>query len=31
LQRETLSARLELLLIRIALYVALAGDFQSSP
>jgi outer membrane protein TolC len=29
LQRATLSARLELLLIRISLYLALAGDFES--
>ena len=28
LQRETLNARLELLLIRVSLYLALAGDFQ---
>ncbi|MCO8121151.1 TolC family protein [Stieleria sp. TO1_6] len=28
LQRETLSARLELLLIRVSLYLALAGDFE---
>lgn len=31
LQRETLSARLELVLTRIALYVALAGDFETRP
>ena len=31
LQRETLSARLELLLIRIGLYLALAGDFDTCP
>ncbi len=31
LQRSVLSARLELLLIRINLYVALAGDFESYP
>jgi outer membrane protein TolC len=29
LQRETLSARLDLVLTRIALYLALAGDFES--
>ena len=31
LQRDTLSARLDLILIRIALYLALAGDFESPP
>jgi outer membrane protein TolC len=31
LQRETLSARLELVLNRIALYLALAGDFEMRP
>lgn len=31
LQRETLTARLELLLIRVSLYLALAGDFQPRP
>jgi len=31
LQREVLSARLELVLNRIALYLALAGDFESRP
>lgn len=31
LQRETLSARLELVLIRIGLYLALAGDFDTRP
>ncbi len=31
LQRETLSARLELIQIRIALYLALAGDFEPRP
>jgi NodT family efflux transporter outer membrane factor (OMF) lipoprotein len=31
LQRETLSARLELVLIRIALYLSLAGDFEPRP
>jgi len=31
LQREVLAARLELLLIRIGLYVALAGDFDTTP
>lgn len=31
LQRETLSARLDLILIRIGLYLALAGDFDSGP
>jgi NodT family efflux transporter outer membrane factor (OMF) lipoprotein len=31
LQRDTLSARLELLLIRVALYQALAGDFEPCP
>lgn len=31
LQRETLSARLDLLLIRIGLYLALAGDFDTCP
>lgn len=31
LQRETLSARLELHLIRVALYLALAGDFEPRP
>ena len=31
LQRETLSARLELILIRIGLYLALAGDFDTRP
>lgn len=31
LQREALSARLELLLIRIGLYLALAGDFDPCP
>ncbi|QDS94001.1 Toluene efflux pump outer membrane protein TtgI precursor [Roseimaritima multifibrata] len=31
LQRETLSARLELILIRINLYLALAGDFDTRP
>lgn len=31
LQRATLSARLELILIRIQLYLALAGDFESLP
>jgi NodT family efflux transporter outer membrane factor (OMF) lipoprotein len=30
LQRETLSARLDLILIRIGLYLALAGDFDTS-
>ena len=29
LQRDTLSARLDLILIRIGLYLALAGDFES--
>ncbi len=31
LQRESLSARLELILIRIGLYLALAGDFDPCP
>lgn len=31
LQREVLSARLELVLIRIGLYLALAGDFDTRP
>jgi NodT family efflux transporter outer membrane factor (OMF) lipoprotein len=31
LQRAVLSARLELLLIRVGLYVALAGDLESNP
>ncbi|MEZ6117432.1 MAG: efflux transporter outer membrane subunit [Pirellulaceae bacterium] len=31
LQRETLSARLDLVLIRIGLYLALAGDFDTQP
>ncbi len=31
LQREVLSARLELILIRIGLYLALAGDFDTRP
>ncbi len=31
LQREVLSARLDLVLIRIGLYLALAGDFDTSP
>lgn len=31
LQRETLSARLDLVLIRIGLYLALAGDFDTRP
>ena len=31
LQRETLSARLDLIQIRIALYLALAGDFEPRP
>ncbi|MCR9291374.1 MAG: TolC family protein [bacterium] len=31
LQRDTLSARLELILIRIGLYLALAGDFDTRP
>lgn len=31
LQRETLSARLELILIRVRLYLALAGDFDTAP
>ncbi|WP_390621770.1 TolC family protein [Roseiconus nitratireducens] len=31
LQRETLAARLELLLIRVSLYLALAGDFDPRP
>ncbi len=31
LQRETLSAQLELVLIRISLYIALAGDFDTRP
>jgi NodT family efflux transporter outer membrane factor (OMF) lipoprotein len=31
LQRENLSARLELILIRIGLYLALAGDFDTRP
>ncbi|MDV6030530.1 MAG: TolC family protein [Phycisphaera sp. RhM] len=31
LQRETLAARLDLLLIRVALYLALAGDFETRP
>lgn len=31
LQRETLSAQLELVFIRIGLYLALAGDFEVSP
>ena len=31
LQRETLSARLDLVLIRIGLYLALAGDFETRP
>lgn len=31
LQRDTLSARLDLILIRIGLYLALAGDFDPSP
>lgn len=31
LQRETLSARLELLLFRVGLYLALAGDFDTRP
>jgi NodT family efflux transporter outer membrane factor (OMF) lipoprotein len=31
LQRETLSARLDLILIRISLYLALAGDFEPIP
>ncbi len=31
LQRETLSARLDLILIRIGLYLALAGDFDTCP
>lgn len=31
LQRDTLSARLELILIRIGLYLALAGDFDPRP
>ena len=31
LQRQLLSAQLELVLIRVALYLALAGDFQSAP
>lgn len=31
LQRETLSARLDLVLIRIGLYLALAGDFDMRP
>ena len=31
LQRETLSARLDLILIRIGLYLALAGDFETPP
>ena len=31
LQREVLSARLDLVLIRIGLYLALAGDFDTLP
>lgn len=31
LQRDTLTAQLELLLIRVALYLALAGDFEPRP
>ena len=31
LQRETLSSRLDLILIRIGLYLALAGDFDTCP
>ena len=31
LQRDTLSARLDLVLIRIGLYLALAGDFDTRP
>ena len=31
LQRDTLSARLDLILIRIGLYLALAGDFDTRP
>jgi len=31
LQRDILSARLDLILIRIALYLALAGDFDTDP
>ena len=31
LQRETLSARLDLIFIRIGLYLALAGDFEPCP
>ena len=31
LQREIVSARLELILIRIGLYLAIAGDFDTSP
>ena len=31
LQRDTLSARLDLILIRIGLYLALAGDFDTCP
>ena len=31
LQRETLSARLDLILVRIGLYLALAGDFDNEP
>ena len=31
LQREVLSARLDLVLIRIGLYLALAGDFDTRP
>ena len=31
LQRDTLSARLDLILIRIGLYLAIAGDFDTRP
>ena len=31
LQRDALSARLDLILIRIGLYLALAGDFDTRP
>ena len=31
LQRDTLSARLDLILIRIGLYLAIAGDFDTCP
>ncbi len=31
LQRETLSAQLELVLIRVSLYLSLAGDFETQP